>query len=263
MEVFRRLYQRQVREFVVYPLDEALEKGLKPVPWRDAREGDWAITDDGFAVECLSRTEHTELIRGKKKGRCRSLLALSIARIWTTKGAKLLWEERRLTGRHGSVSRASWAEREARRTRTRNVVKAYAQMAVSGQGIDWHALGMLYRGDQAIPAATVKRLFKQEVIQKMIAHELAALMSNEGITPQFVIQKMKKAADIAELRSDAGNLLKVSLAFADFLNMSNQQQVGKVPQIAAYDRYDNMVESAEAEFKMLKEAEVAKESDPE
>lgn len=85
MEVFRRLYQRKVREFVVYPLDEALEKELKPVPWRDAQAGNWAITDDGFVVECLARSEHDEVIRGKKKGRRRTLFAFSIARIWWPK----------------------------------------------------------------------------------------------------------------------------------------------------------------------------------
>jgi hypothetical protein len=88
VEVFRRLYQRQVREFVVYPLDEALEKGLKPVFWRDAQVDGWAITDDGFVVECFVRAEHDETKRGKRRARYRAPFAFSIARIcWS----KIIW----------------------------------------------------------------------------------------------------------------------------------------------------------------------------
>jgi len=84
--VFRRLYQHQVHEFTVYPLDEALAKGLQPVPWREAIGGDWAITDDGYVVECLGRTEHVEA-KGRK--RHRALLAFYIAYIRLLKAAQL------------------------------------------------------------------------------------------------------------------------------------------------------------------------------
>ena len=61
----------------------AREAGHSPVFWKRAQEGDWALSDDGYAAEVLSR-----VVYGRRQVE-RAFLTTPVCRVWVSNTAKL------------------------------------------------------------------------------------------------------------------------------------------------------------------------------
>ncbi len=201
MEHVTRRVRGRIDTFDILTRQEADERGIAHRPWRDCAAGSWGISDDGYVSLCLQAIEYRD-----RSGHSRRLFTFPYARVWGYKSTKLEWLKRKASGNYHDVSNLSWQEREARTTRTRNAVKLYVTQMLSGK-IDYDELGRVYRPDQAVPAATVRRLFKEERIQQMIDQELARILKEKGITKAFVIDKILKAMEVAEAKGDARSIL--------------------------------------------------------
>ena len=59
---------------VVLSKFNADEDGVKYVPWKSAKPGNWALTDDDFVALCVKRQSYTD-----KRNRQRDLITLSFA----------------------------------------------------------------------------------------------------------------------------------------------------------------------------------------
>ncbi len=244
METFKRRYNGRVETFRVLTVAEAEGEGLRVRPLSEAGAGDWVKTDDGYVVQCLKVNRYVD-----RKKRNRTLFTLSCARVWDRRNVKLRWEERRASGNFVDCGTSPWQEREARRLRTKNAVRVYVQQVLSGK-LDWHAVGMVYRPDQRTPAATVRRLFKQEIIQDMVTDEFKAQMEKKGLNADFVMDKLTRAAELAEEKQDGATLLKVSDRVAEYLGIAPEKRKitasfelgGGLPQ-----NYDRQIDAAEEE----------------
>jgi hypothetical protein len=104
-----------------------------------------------------------------------AVLTFPFARVWNWKNQNLEWGPQKESGKFFDTSKKSWQEREAGKTRTRNVVTLYVQQMIAGK-LDYEMLGRAYRPDQKIPAATARRLFRQDKIQEMVCQELGATL---------------------------------------------------------------------------------------
>jgi hypothetical protein len=209
-DIVRRKLRDGIREFEILSKEEASDKGLSVVGWRDAKPGEWALTDDGFVCECLDRKT---FVRGRHS---QDLVVLSFCRQWVTK-TPLNYLAYKGAGAHGT-SPTPWVILESRKTRTKNMVKVFVQMMLN-HNIDYTRLGIVYRPDQRIPAATARRLLKEEVIKKMVDIELSKVLSSNGITKESVIQMYLDAAKIAKENGKAGELRAVASDLADYLEM--------------------------------------------
>lgn len=63
----------------IYAKDEALQKGLSFVPWKDAQVGEYAVTDDGYVGLCYGRKNYTD-----KNGRLKTFIKLTCGVGWVT-----------------------------------------------------------------------------------------------------------------------------------------------------------------------------------
>ena len=59
----------------------------------------------------------------------------------------------------------------------------------------------------------------------MVQEKLKQVLNDKGITKSFVLDKMKKAMEIAETKEDVNGLLKASDAFMDLLEMKPSKKV--------------------------------------
>jgi hypothetical protein len=96
---------------------------------------------------------------------------------------------------------------------------------MNGQKPDWSMLGNMYRPDQQIPEATVKRLFKQKVIKNMVEEKMKEVLASRGVSKGFVLDTMLKAIDIAESKQDVSNMLRAAENFVDMLEMKPSRKV--------------------------------------
>ena len=132
-----------------------------------------------------------------------------------------------------------WIKYELGKTKTKLVIKAYVRQLVSGSKIEWEKLGQMYRPDQQQPVWTFKRLLKQEETQRMVNEEIDKLLSDEGITPKFVIEKRKKVLESAIEKGDLTNANRSLDSFEDKMDMKPKET--KFRQITQVD-YKSMLQ---------------------
>ena len=217
METIQRRIAGKIQEFTVY---SKIEAPARAVYWKDAHEDDWAITDDKYVGKCLSRKNYTD-----SQGRVKTIVKLTCGVQWVTGSSRLLYEPNKEAGIYSMVKPKPWQERESKKKRTKNVVNAYVGQVMGGKQVDWEKLGTIYRPDQKIPRATVKRLFKQEVIKDMVEEKLKEIMNSKGIDKGFVLDTILKAIAIAEEKQDVSNMLRAAENFVDMLEMKPNKKI--------------------------------------
>jgi len=119
-------------------------------------------------------------------------------------------------------NRKRWLKYELGKTKTKLVIKAYVRQLVSGK-IEWEKLGQMYRPDQQQPVWTLKRLLKQEETQRMVNEEIDKLLSDEGITPKFVIEERKELLKSAKEKGDITNANRILDSFEDKMDMKPKE----------------------------------------
>ena len=216
MEEIERRYRGEDRLFRIYTLTEAKELGFAAKPWQESEVGGWAITDDEYVVECLERYQSP---------RKAALYTLSIGKAFTGSWSHIYWEERKRLRRYGAVGTGNWVEKERRKLRTQTTVAAYVAMVLSGLRPDWDKLGRIYRWKDQIPAANVKRLFKQKEIREMVREEFKAVFAKKGIDYDYVVDLFRKSAELAEKKGQANVLLEVARELTNILDRDETQDM--------------------------------------
>lgn len=214
MVIVERKYRKEWRSFKVYTEDEAVDERIAFKRWDLCQVGEWGLTTDGYVMECLRRVTLKNA----------DLVEFSGGRAMTGTPKFEFWPRFKLRDWWG-LKPGSWAEKEAQKTRAKNVVKLYVQQVLAGK-VDYGVLGKAYRPDQKIPEATVRRLFKKEEIKRMIHKEMEEALRNLGIDRQFVLDKILVAMNIAEKKGDSGNMLRGAENLSDMLEMKPQKGHG-------------------------------------
>jgi hypothetical protein len=189
------------RTFYVYTKDEADDQQIDYIDWRYAREGLWALTDDGDVGECLKVQKYPR----ENRDRVAYFMTFSFCRKWLTRkksdasivgNPELEAQEFLEKGAYYMSSPKSWIEAEVDKTRTKRAISLYATLFIAQDGhltdSDWNLIGQAYRPFVENPRATVKRLFKKDMIQDMASNKVANLLENAGVTRKSVVENMEK-----------------------------------------------------------------------
>ena len=245
MDIIKRRVGGKMRKFKVYHQDEADKKGFMYIEWRHADEGDYALSDDGYVGECLSRKIYTD-----KKGRTKTFIKCAHGVQWVTNSGKFMYEPNKEAGTYSHVKPSRWEDKEARTTRAKNAVNAYVSDIIQGNKPDWETIGRIYRPDQKIPQATVRRLFKKQRIVDMVEKKLKDILFGKGINQEQVVDLQLEALDLARNKGDVSNFLRVADNFMDLLQM----KPGKVvtTDTVELDFSSKITEQIEAEDKKMK-----------
>ena len=245
MDIVKRRVDGKAQEYKVYPLEEAIKLNLNVVPWKQARVGDWCLTDDNWVTECIRKRNYVD-----RDGKKSVSWTFSFTRVWSRSTHKLEYLPLRFTGRH--YSGADWQETEAKKTRTKNVVKVYVKQILQGK-VDFSELGRVYRPDQKIPAATVRRLFRQDRIKEMIDKELDEIMAKRGLTREWVMATIKRAVEVAELDNQPASMLKGADMVAEYLEIKPDAKAPKMIEAGFSRELIESIDSANKELEPSKE----------
>lgn len=223
MDTITRKLKGGERTFKIYTKDEADAEGIPYKHWTEAEPGEMALSDDGWVAELwYAKTYAT------KSGGLRRALKLAYGDYWQVLGSNktypIKYEDKRGTGLYSHSKPRSWDERELRSSRGKRLVRAYVAQWMTGE-LDYKKLGEVYRKDQKIPEATVKRVLKSELFMQAIEDEIEKLMTGKGITKEYVLDIMKEAVEIAKEERDPDILLKAAKEFRVLLGMDPQKKV--------------------------------------
>lgn len=194
----------------IYTEEEAKEQGIDYVYWKEAEVGDWAITDDGYVMEC-EKIYETD---GKS-----NQIVLTGGRQWNGDSTEIIFEKNHEMGLYTQNNPKHWSELEARRKTTQNAMKVLAASLVTTGKPDYETAAHVYRQDEEIPVATLKRLLKQERIQKVLRDELQKIYEDEDFNERTVVQELKQLRDEAKEKKDLSNWNRAIETSIDLLDM--------------------------------------------
>ena len=208
------------KTYFVYTKDEADNDNIRYEHWKEVEPGDHGLTDDGYVAVCIGKKIYTD-----KQKRERAFVKLSCAVGWVSKNTQMLYEPNRDFGLYSQVKPDYWVNREIKSTRFKNAVTAYVEQLLGETGVNWDIIGNIYRPEQKIPAATVRRLFKQQEVREVIDEKIKEILSKKGITQEKVLDLYEKGLVMAETKIDIGNYLKIIDTYADFLEMKPGKKI--------------------------------------
>ena len=255
MEKLKRKIKGKAITFAIYERSEADDTGIKYSHWKQANEGEYALSDDGYVGECIGRKDYTD-----RKGRVKTFVRLAYGANWAGNTNKIQYLENRSCGVYTQANPTGWVKREANMTRTKNLVNAYVGQLTSTRKVDYNQLGMIYRPDEQNPAATVRRVLKQEVIKKMVEKKLREVLSDKGINSSSVLDTMLEGLDIARNKQDVTNMIKISDVFMDLLEMKPSKKI--ITDMFQLDVSSNIGDLIAKEEKSLKLSRKIEEDEP-
>jgi hypothetical protein len=239
------------KTFFIYKQDEADKEGLSYVHWKEVGTGQYALTDDKYVGKCVSRKEYTD-----KQGRCRAYIKLCCGVGWDNKSSTLLYEPNREFNMYSQVKPDYWVRKEIKSTRFKNAVIAYVEQLLSPNAVDWDVIGNIYRPDQKIPAATVRRLFKQQEVKEVIEDKLKQKMDDKGITQEMVLDLHLEAIEVARSKRDPSNMLRATENLMDLLEMKpGKRIVTESMEFGLTTGIQNQIESEEKRVKLAQKTE--------
>jgi hypothetical protein len=221
MVKIERLYQRKKQKFAVYTKEEAdADHSLGYCHWKEAGVGDMAITDDDYVMECLTRQDYTD-----KNGNVKTYVKLSGGVGWTNNASKINFKLNHAHNTYTKVNPAKdWEDYEVSSTRGKNTINTYATMMLNGK-VDYHQLGKIYRPNDKIPEATVRRFLKNKRVKMEVEKKVKQILTDKSITKEFAIDNLLRALEMAEHKGDIGNYLKANDQVMDLLEMKPNKAI--------------------------------------
>lgn len=135
-----------------------------------------------------------------------------------------------------------WLEKELNKPRGKRLIRAYVSMLMNGK-IDYKQLGVIYRQDQEIPEASVKRILRYTETQDMINKELEKALSDNNVTLDFLIDKRKEIINLSKDKEKLDIMLKAVEGFEDMYNM--RTPIKETKQLTQSFNYKELLENGE------------------
>jgi hypothetical protein len=222
---------------MVYTEDEAREEGIEYVSWRDAEQGQWALTDDGYVAECLHSKVYTN-----RKNRSRKMLRFVFGKV-VLGNAPLIFQMYKDKGDYNRIKPRGDLENGSLKEKYRNFAFMYAQMMVYKGWVNWVKLGKAFNPTAINPKMNAKRLAKVPKMAKMIQDEIKKALLDNDITPDSVIKMVLEASSTAKTKKDPANMLKAADMLMDVLQMKVKKNAKAIPE------YE--IEAVDALFEVL------------
>jgi len=213
IKIHRKL-KSGARDFNIYTEKEARFRNISYKPWKECNAGEYGISNDGHIGECLSRNKY----------RSSTLVTMCYGKGWVNNASKINFMKNYSMGIYSLINPRHWLDVEVKNRRFKETLDAYVMQVMSDKPVDWNILGNIYRPDQKEPALTVRRLFKEERVKKMVKDELEKVLTDKGITSSYVLDTILQAIEIARTKQDAGNMLKASSELSEYLQMKPEKR---------------------------------------
>lgn len=247
----RKEHKRAPRTKKEYPKEEILTKEEADVRkihykrWYECEPGEYGLTDDGYVLY----TRRKRLLAGPRGSAWIFGYKHVASKAWTGNGkhTHFSYGDSQIAGQH-------WVTQELGKKRTRDVIRTYVTMLLTGT-VDWDVLGRMYRPDQQIPRATVKRLFKQEKVKDLIRQEVTQALAKKNISEESVLDMYIEAHGVAKSKQDAATMTRVAEDLTEILDMKPGKETRSVQFEVSQDLSDLVLGAEKGSQRALQEKE--------
>lgn len=157
--------------------------------WKAGKEGDWVLTDDDHVCEILRKAKYgrSEIVR-------------------TICGTYDINQETEMTGEIPDNIYSFSKNNTYSNFRERKVVTSrellFARYIAKGDDVVKAYLGAYKTDNPDYADRRSRELLKTERVQKMVDEQIARILDEEGVTPNYIIKTYKQVSDLSDRDSD-------------------------------------------------------------
>ena len=225
----------------VYREDEAKEKGIEYVYWKEANTGEYAISDDKYVAKIISRREYPS-------NHDIPNTYLRFPWGYTFFNAKYDSKKLNVKGRKTNVTFTgkSYIEVQSGQDKMKNLATMFALKPDYDLAIEW-ALGAVTDSERR----KWKRTMKSEIFKNMVKDELQGLLTEHGLTENYTLELLEETIKLAKEKKDVTNLMRAVDNLQDMHGMKDKHLVKTVEQIEATSNTKLIDELKETEEKLI------------
>jgi hypothetical protein len=207
--------------YTVYGKKEADKGGIKFKYWKEAEQGDYAISDDDYVAKVIKKTTYTS-------DTGRDSVYMRFPWGYTFYNPKYSSKKLVVAGRKTNVTFTgkSYIEVQSGQDNMKNLAQMFALKPDYDLAIEW-AIGAVTSSQRR----KWKRTMKSEVFKKMVRAERQKLLQDHDLTEDFTLDLLKDTISLARDKKDISNLMRAVENLQDLHGMQEKYMEKTVDKI--------------------------------
>lgn len=233
--------------YVIFREEEATEKNIQYKHWRDANEGEYGISDDGYVAKVISKSTYKP-----------TSVYIRYPFGYTFYNPRYTSVKLKASGRksNATISGKTHWEVLSKGQKMKNLAMVYAQTMDYDKSID-HVLDNPSSNQRIM----WKKRMKKEKFKDMVRDELQKLLQEHGLTEAYTLDLLEETIRKAKDKGDITNLMRAVDNLQDMHGMKEKHLVKTVESIEATSNVKLIDELREEEEKLIATRTTTKEEE--
>lgn len=233
--------------YVIFREEEAVEKNIQYKHWRDADEGEYGISDDGYVAKVISKSTYKP-----------TSVYIRYPFGYTFYNPRYTSVKLKASGRksNATISGKTHWEVLSKGQKMKNLAMVYAQTMDYDKSID-HVLDNPSSNQRIM----WKKRMKKEKFKDMVRDELQKLLQEHGLTEAYTLNLLEETIRKAKDKGDITNLMRAVDNLQDMHGMKEKHLVKTVESIEATSNVKLIDELREEEEKLIATRTTTKEEE--
>ena len=229
------------KTYEIYTKEEADKEGLQYNHWRDAREGEWALSDDNFVSKVIKRKSYKGVDKIDN-------VYLRFAWGYTFYNPGRRGKQLKVKGRKSNTTMSGKRpiEVKAKQKKMQNLAMVYAQTMNTEDTIA-RVCGEVNANEDR----RIKRYMRTEVFKGMVRDELTKLLSNHGMSEDYTLELLASTIKKAQDKGDVTNLMRAIENLQDMHGMKDKHLVKTTDKLEASSTTRLLDELVEEEQRLI------------
>lgn len=217
--------------------EEADSENIQYKYWREAREGEYGISDDNYVAKVISKSVYNP-----------TSIYVRYPYGYTFFNPKYKSVSLKASGRKSNTTISGKTQWEvlSNGQKMKNLAMVYAQTMSYDKAIE-HVLDNPTDNQKVM----WKRRMKKEKFKDMVRDELQALLKEHGLTEEYTLELLSDTINTARAKGDVTNLMRAVDNLQDMHGMKDKNQVKTTEQIEATSNTKLIDELTETEDKLI------------
>jgi hypothetical protein len=221
------MYEIEIRhkdgmvKYMVLREEEAAKEGISYSHWREAEEGSYGASDDGYVSKVIKK-------RVYRSADGRDSIYLRFPWGYTFFNPKYPSKKLVVAGRKTNVTFTgkSYIEVQSGQDNMKNLAQMVALKPDYDLAIEW-AMGPTTQSQRR----KWKRTMKSEVFKKMVRKERQKLLQDHELTEDYTLELLKSSIELAKEKKDISNLMRAVENLQDLHGMQEKYMEKTVDKI--------------------------------
>ena len=233
--------------YVIFREEEANEKNIQYKYWKDAKEGEYGLSDDGYVAKVISKSTYKP-----------TSVYIRYPFGYTFYNPRYNSVKLKASGRksNATISGKTHWEVLSKGQKMKNLAMVYAQTMDYDKSID-HVLDNPSSNQKIM----WKKRMKKEKFKDMVRDELQKLLQEHGLTEAYTLDLLEETIKKAKDKGDVTNLMRAVDNLQDMHGMKDKHLVKTVESIEATSNVKLIDELREEEEKLIATRTTTKEEE--